>query len=286
MTAKSNTSAARRPKGFTLVELLVVIAVIAILAALILPALSTAKRRGWDITCVSNLKQISAAGLMYMDETGQTILSISTNNLDSWMGRLRPYGVTSSLLQCPAVRANAQAPAVGGVAGGTASAAWWMWPPDTALASGSYSMNGWLLSYDPAISGGSMWLAPPPPPVSGNPHFTFSKPSSVRHSSQTPFFNDAVYWCEWPLESDPPATDLSTGAWNTIWGMQRCTIWRHGGKTATAPVSVPHDLLGWHIPVRAAINVGFADGHAQPVRVKDLWSLYWHDQWTASGPPR
>ena len=80
--------------------------------------------------------------------------------------------------------------------------------------------------------------------------------------------------------------ERDTGAWNTIWGMQRCTIWRHVGKTATAPVSVPHDLLGWHIPVRAAINVGFADGHAQPVRVKDLWSLYWHDQWTASGPPR
>jgi prepilin-type processing-associated H-X9-DG protein len=68
--------------------------------------------------------------------------------------------------------------------------------------------------------------------------------------------------------------------------MQRCTIWRHGGKTATSRVPTQHDLGGWHIPAAAAINVGFADGHAQQIKVKDLWSLYWHDGWWATGPPR
>jgi prepilin-type processing-associated H-X9-DG protein len=121
--------------------------------------------------------------------------------------------------------------------------------------------------------------------VSNNPQFVFSKPGSVRRPSQTPFFIDAVWWNEWPLEGDPPALDLSQGQSINIPGIQRCTLWRHGGSTATSPVLVQHDLLGWHIPKQAAINVGFADGHAAMVKVTDLWSLYWHDNWSASDPP-
>src|SRR4051794_9804789 len=96
--------------AFTLIELLVVIAVLAILATIILPALSTAKGRGYAVACINNHRQLTLAWTMYADEhedyipynygTAGTLGTISSgqylnwaNNVMSW--DLEPYNTNT-----------------------------------------------------------------------------------------------------------------------------------------------------------------------------------------------
>ena len=101
-----------RALGYTLTELLIVLAVIAVLAALLLPAFSRARASARRSTCASNLRQVGAALQLYTADAdgffppkiaGNFVGGIveKTDANPSWRGLLVPYLGGASSLECP-----------------------------------------------------------------------------------------------------------------------------------------------------------------------------------------
>src|SRR5437899_4652003 len=121
-----NRTLANHPdRGFTLIELLVVIAIIAILAALLLPALSSARNKSWRIQCASQLRQLGIGFELFATDhedrfppAGYGVTDASQLAWDSWIHRyiggtapdsvlvtaITPTAYAPKIEKCPADR--------------------------------------------------------------------------------------------------------------------------------------------------------------------------------------
>jgi prepilin-type N-terminal cleavage/methylation domain-containing protein/prepilin-type processing-associated H-X9-DG protein len=151
-----------RKPGFTLIELLVVIAVIAILAAILFPVFAQARERARMTTCVSNMRQIGSALIMYAQDYDETFpyirfhcpgagTALKGSRCYVWKSAIRPYLKSLDVLACPSNRFGRTIPGVPGFAPARtgSNAEGWEIEAEQRMPI-SYGMNSCAVTWVPA----------------------------------------------------------------------------------------------------------------------------------------
>jgi prepilin-type N-terminal cleavage/methylation domain-containing protein/prepilin-type processing-associated H-X9-DG protein len=245
----------RRIKGFTLIELLVVISIIALLLALLMPALQRVKIQAKAVVCQSNLHQWGLCFEMYTDDNDGRF-SNDDQYKYSWYTLLSPYySDCNDLLLCPMAAKYIDN---SWWEGGKFSA--WAWTelefdvwyqttrPHLARHDfyGSYAESEWTFDFNHLSAA----------EFKGYPYWggVFSK-----GTNNIPVCLDSAWMIQKPKDLDtPPPYDDVVDASN----MSHVCINRHN----------------------SGINGLFMDWSVRKVGLKELWTLKWHRNFDTAGP--
>lgn len=238
-----------RKKAFTLIELLVVISIIALLVAILMPALGKAREQAKTSVCLNNNRTLRQALDLYFADNDSKLLPYrdGMGGLNLWMQSIaRSIQKVSANRFCP----NAPYEAREEINQGTTKRPW-RWTGSNPYMYGSYGINGWLYGPDDTIAKEATNWA----------QRDYVSADQVKGASNVPVFADSIWVDGWPRDDyDPTYTSdpakLLTGDYSVAhgWNMGRYWLNRHAMK----------------------ITVSFFDGHSEAVMLKDLWNLTWH----------
>ena len=175
-----------------------VIAIIAILLAILMPALQRVRKQARAVACQSNLKQWGVIWNMYTDDNNG-FFPKRTSTSGRWIDVLFSYYYRDNKFRlCPqATKVAAPDGATDTLTlGGDAETAWGIVAASSGRpigTAGSYGINGWV--YVNNEPGGTLY---------GKPAQFFWKTPNVKGAAQVPLFLDCWFWCGWPDNTDTP----------------------------------------------------------------------------------